>query len=117
MQSLKRIINYYRDPGNSRRLAAALLLAPAYLSQLWSTLRSTFWLTFDSNGLPIHENALSDILILILSLSCLVPACWIYIRGVNKAPWVVRIAELMPAILVTVSPLVIRALYVKSAGF
>ena len=109
MLFLKRILNYYRDPGNARRLAHSLLLIPVALFQLFMTLRRTFWYTSVSGCPPQATVGLSAYFQ--LAVLCIGLAFWISLRGIKKAPWPVCLAEIAPAILIAAASCVVDALY------
>ena len=111
MRLVQKISQYYRDPGNGRRLASSLLLAVMLLSIPYTTLKRTFWNTWDPSQSTAPAFTNTEYAFLALILLCLAGMIWLAARGMNKAPWWVRVLEKLPIIAIAVVYIAIEVLY------
>ncbi|MGE4548781.1 MAG: hypothetical protein AB7C89_04400 [Intestinibacillus sp.] len=87
MQLFKRVINYYRDPGNGRRLLNTLITIPLSLTLLWIRLAYARLSAFPPWPLVL--------------ISCgLVLSSPFVMTGSHHACWPICLAEILPILLI-----------------
>ncbi|WP_087066391.1 hypothetical protein [Intestinibacillus massiliensis] len=107
---MRRFLQYYRDPGNRRRLVGCLFITVMMLYNLYATLKRTFWYTWVPPAPSTLLSRFLDFLPLVPFIAVAV-LIFIYTCGASDAPWRVKILELLPALLIGLAGILVQAVY------